>query len=151
MSATEPSLAIELRSPDRSQRVAALLRLSAGEQTDLDTDTAEALIENLASESKTVARHASGAIAVIGRSNSAVVARLLDLLDAPDAATRWTAAYALGLIDGALDLRAGPALMEALGSHDGDVRWAALRSDRQIGTPIPRRCPGRTAGPASKR
>ena len=137
MSAPKPSLAIELRSPDRSQRVAALLRLSAGEQTDLDADTVEALIENLASESKTVARHASGAIAVIGRSNSAVVARLLDLLDAPDAATRWPAAYALGLIDGALDLRAGPALMEALGSHDGDVRWAALDLIVRLGRQFP--------------
>lgn len=137
MSAPKPSLPIELRSPDRSQRVAALLRLSVQEHTNLDTDTLEALIENLASESKTVARHAAGAIAAIGRSNSAVVTRLRDLLDAPDAPTRWTAAYALGLIDAALDLRAGPALMEALGSDDGDVRWAALELIVRLGRRFP--------------
>jgi HEAT repeat protein len=137
MSAPKFSLAIELRSPDRRQRVAAMVRLNAEAQTYLDTDALEALIENLASESKTVARHAAGAIATLGRSNPAIVTLLLDLLGASDATTRWTAAYALGLIDGALDLRAGPALIEALASNDGDVRWAALDLIVRLGRRFP--------------
>ena len=52
-------------------------------------------------------------------------------------ATRWTAAYALGLIDGALDLRAGPAVIEALANNDGDVRWAALDLIVRLGRLFP--------------
>ena len=137
MSAPKSPLAIELRSSDRRQRVAAIVRLSAEGQTYLDTDALEALIENLASESKTVARHAAGAIATLGRSNPAIITRLIDLLGAADATTRWTAAYALGLIDGALDLRAGPAVIEALASNDGDVRWAALDLIVRLGRLFP--------------
>jgi HEAT repeat protein len=137
MSPPQSSLALELRSLDRHQRVAAMVRLSTEGQTHLDADALEALIENLASESKTVARHAAGAIARLGQSDPAVVTRLLDLLTAADAATRWTAAYALGLIDGALDLRAGPVLMEALASKDGDVRWAALDLIVKLGRRFP--------------
>ncbi len=137
MSAPNSLLAIELRSPDRHRRVAAMVRLSAEGTTHLDVDELEALIENLASESKAVARHASGAIATLGRSNPAIVTRLLDLLGASDATTRWTAAYALGLIEGALDLRAGPAVIEALASHDGDVRWAALDLIVRLGRRFP--------------
>jgi HEAT repeat protein len=137
MSAPTSSLAIELRSPDSRRRIAAMVRLSAEEHTSLDADALEALIENLASESKTVARHAASAIATLSHSNPLIVSRLVDLLGAANASTRWTAAYALGLIDGALDLRAGPAVIEALANNDGDVRWAALDLIVRLGRLFP--------------
>lgn len=137
MSTPRATLASELRDPDYSRRVAAMVRLGARERKDPDSDELAALIENLSSQSKTVARHAAGTIAILGRSNPAIVTRLLDLLSASDGATRWTAAYALGLIDDALDLRAAPVLIEALASSDGDVRWAALDLMVRLGRRFP--------------
>ncbi len=133
------SLALELRHPDSARRVAALVGLAQQPQG-VEGDVLEALIEALASETKGVQRRAAGVIAAAGASDSVVVARLLALLEAPSAPSRWAAAYALGLIDGALDLRACPPLLDALTNPDGDVRWAALellvRLGRQHPDPI---------------
>ena len=119
-------IAIQLRSPDLRRRIDALLRLSQEPQTTLEDSVVEALIENLSSPGKAVQRHAANAIAAAAPRSPAIVARLVALLDAPQAPARWTAAYALGLIDGGLDLRACTPLLEALANSDGDVRWAAL-------------------------
>jgi HEAT repeat protein len=120
------SIAVLLRSPDLSQRMEALIRLSQAPPTTLDDSAVEALIENLSSPGKAVQRHAASAIAAAGARNLAIVARLVALLKSPQAPARWAAAYALGLIDGALDLRACTSLLDALANPDGDVRWAAL-------------------------
>jgi HEAT repeat protein len=119
-------IAAQLRSPDLRQRIEALLHLNRKPQPALTNSVVDALIENLASPTKAVQRHAAGALAAAGARKPAIAARLAALLDAPDAAARWGCAYALGLIDGALDLRALPPLLEALANRDGDVRWAAL-------------------------
>jgi HEAT repeat protein len=119
-------LAAELRSADLSRRLKALVHLQQEPRKALDENVAQALIENLPSPSKVIARHAAGAIAAVAKDNSAIVQRLLPLLEAPQAEARWAAAYALGMIEGALDLRACAPLLEALRNPDGDVRWAAL-------------------------
>jgi len=129
-------LALELRSPDYRQRVAALARLAREPQT-LSAEAVEALTENLASDKKAVLRHAVGAIAAIGARDPAIVARLIELLDAPAAPARWASAYALGLVDGALDLRAREPLLEALSNPDGDIRWAALELLVRLGRQYP--------------
>ncbi|HEY6420109.1 MAG TPA: HEAT repeat domain-containing protein, partial [Candidatus Binataceae bacterium] len=60
-----------------------------------------------------------------------IVAAVRGALASADARLRWGAAYALGTLGaesfGAerADLDAMPALLEALGDPDGDVRWAA--------------------------
>ncbi len=120
------SIAAQLRSPDLRRRIEALLGLNQAPQTTLEDSVVEALIENLSSSSKAVQRHAASALAAAGARNPAIVARLVALLDTPQAPARWAAAYALGLIDDALDLRACTPLLDALASSDGDVRWAAL-------------------------
>jgi HEAT repeat protein len=128
MNESNPSdpIAFQLRSPDLGQRLEALLRLNREPQTTLEDNVVEALIENLSSPLKAFQRHAATAIAPAGARNPAIVARLAALLDDPQTPARWAAAYALGLIDGALDLRACTALVDALANPDGDVRWAAL-------------------------
>ncbi len=119
------SLAQELRHRDPARRVAALAGL-AHAPPPIHGEVLEALIEALASETKGVQRRAAGVIAAAGAQDPMVVTRLLALLEAPSAPARWAAAYALGLIDGALDLRACAPLLDALANPDGDVRWAAL-------------------------
>ncbi len=118
-------IAAQLRSSDLRCRVDAMLRLARVPQPTLHAGVIDALIENLSSPSKAVQRHAAGVLAAAGAHDTAIAARLTALLDAPNARLRWACAYALGLIDGALDLRALAPLLEALGNADGDVRWAA--------------------------
>jgi HEAT repeat protein len=126
MSQPSDSIAVQLRSPDLRRRVEALLHLSEEAQEPLDDGVLDALVENLAAPSKAVQRHAAGAIAAAGVRNPGILPRLIALLEAPQPDTRWAAAYALGLIDGALDLRACAPLLEALSNPDGDLRWASL-------------------------
>ncbi|HEY2105110.1 MAG TPA: HEAT repeat domain-containing protein [Candidatus Binataceae bacterium] len=142
MSESKPSdpIADQLRSPDRGLRLQALLRLSREPPTTLDDNVVEALIENLCSPLKAFQRHAASAIAPAAARNPTIVARLVGMLEGPPTPARWAAAYALGLIDGALDLRACAALLDALANPDGDVRWAALdllvRLGRRFHEPI---------------
>ncbi len=114
-----------LRSADLRDRAEALLRLNHDSDQTLDHAVIEALIDNLASPGKAVQRYAAGALAAAARHNPELTERLVSVLESEPAA-RWAAAYALGLIEGALDLRACGALIDALGNDDGDVRWAAL-------------------------
>jgi HEAT repeat protein len=130
---TRDTTAAELRSPDLRRRVEALIRISEHGEEPLDGAVVDALVENLAAPSKEVARYAAGAIAAAGTRSPAIVARLSALLEDPQAAARWTAAYALSLIDGALDMRACPPLLDALSNPDGDVRWAALELVVRLG------------------
>jgi HEAT repeat protein len=116
----------DLRSPDATRRIDALLRLKNDPPRLTGENTLEALIENLCFPGKSVQRHAADALAVAAARNPAVVARLTAMLDAPQPRARWVAAYALGRIEGALDLRACAALLDAFADDDGDVRWAAL-------------------------
>jgi HEAT repeat protein len=126
------SLAQELRHPEPARRITALAALEDAPEA-IDGEVLEAVIEGLSSEIKGIQRRAAGVIAAAGARNPLVVTRLHALLEAQSAPVRWAAAYALGLIDGALDLRAGQPLLDALAKSDGDVRWAALELVVKLG------------------
>ena len=99
----------------------------------------EDLIRSLGANRKIVQRQAAEALAAAAPTHPHVVDAVRLALAHPDSRMRWGAAYALGLINDALDLRAMPALLEALASSDGDIRWAAAelvvrlgKSDREV-------------------
>ena len=134
---SDEAIAARLRSPDLRQRIDTLVLLRREPQKNLADSVLDALIENLSSPNKAVQRHCASAIAAAGRSNPTIVPRLLAMLEGPQTSGRWAAAYALGLIDDALDLRACQPLMETMASSDGDLRWAALELIVRLGRRFP--------------
>jgi HEAT repeat protein len=112
-----------LRHPDPAERRAACLAARSDPAAAL---LADALGHALGDPVKGVARAASDALVEIGRRERHVDAVLRDALRSDSPRRRFTAAYTSvrlhpptpGLL---------PALLEALGSTDGDVRWAAAR------------------------
>ncbi len=128
MSEAKPGdpIVADLRSPDLTRCDGALLRLKDEPQWLRQDGVLDALTECLCSPIKAVQRHAADALAAAALSSPEVVSQLMILLDSPQPRARWAAAYALGRIEGALDLRSSSALLEALSNADGDVRWAAL-------------------------
>lgn len=92
------------------------------------------LIEALDSSSKAVVREAADKIvAAAARGDPGVAEMVREALACGGERVRWGAAYALGRIPGALDCSALEALFEALGSRDGDVRWAAAELIVRLG------------------
>jgi len=102
-----------------------------------DDSELEALLAGLASPAKAVARRSAEALAARVLSDPKITLMLRAALSHPDARMRWGAAYALGMIDGALGADAIPALVEAIGSRDGDIRWAAAELIIRIGREHP--------------
>ncbi len=66
---------------------------------------------------------AAEALAMLAATDSSVRGRLADALRAPDLALQWGAIYGLSRL-GPAPPESLPILVEALGSDDGDVRWA---------------------------
>jgi HEAT repeat protein len=91
------------------------------------------LIRSLGANRKILQRQAAEGLAAAATEHPHLVDNLRGALSDPDSRTRWGAAYALGLIDDALDLRAMPTLIEALASSDGDIRWAAAELVVRLG------------------
>jgi HEAT repeat protein len=91
------------------------------------------LIRSLGANRKIIQRQAAEALAAAAPTHPHIVDAVRLALAHPESRTRWGAAYALGLIDDALDLRAIPALLEALASSDGDIRWAAAELVVRLG------------------
>jgi len=85
-----------------------------------------ALAAALGDTSSAVARAASQTLAALGRSHSAVSEALREALRAQDPRRRIQAAFTLARLEPP-ELRSLPALVAALESDDGDVRWTALR------------------------
>jgi len=83
------------------------------------------LLHDLHAQQKDIQVFAARQLAALARTGAAVSERLLQLLAGPHQRARWGAAYTLSLLDGTLDLRCLPAILEALHTGDGDVRWAA--------------------------
>jgi HEAT repeat protein len=119
-------LAAALSAPDGRRRMAALIRLARQPEVQLSERTLDALMRCLGAASKREQRHAANAVAGLAQREPRVIAAARGALASIDARRRFGAAYALGLIgDGVPDLDAADALLEALGTDDADVRWAA--------------------------
>jgi HEAT repeat protein len=86
----------------------------------------EAAFRALSDPRKAVQRPAAERLADAAAADGAVRARLLEEVRAQDARRRWGAGYALALLD-PMAVEAVPVLLEALGSPDGDLRWASAR------------------------
>jgi HEAT repeat protein len=87
---------------------------------------AEALADVLGDPVKGVVRAASDALVAIGRRAGSVEEALRRALHSDQPARRWGAAFTVARLDPP-GPRLLPALVEALASRDGDVRWAAAR------------------------
>ena len=128
-----------LRSDRDTDRLNALISISASGDETLSDDAVEAITACLTADSKTIRRRAADALAAIARHDSKIAASIRPGLESSDRRIRFGIAYALGAIEGALDLDAVPALCEALGDSDGDVRWAAAELVVRLGQRNPPR------------
>jgi len=86
----------------------------------------ETLVGALDHPTKLARRQAAEALGEAGARDPGVCARLASELEVGNPARRWTVAYALFLA-GDRSERLWPVLCAALGSDDGDLRWAASR------------------------
>ncbi len=129
------ALAIALNDADPEVRLGAIRDVAENPQITLDEPALEALRGCLGASRKVIQRRAAEALAAMATHEMRVVGKLRAMLSHHDPRARWGAAYALGLatLDGALDLDAMPALIEALSSNDGDVRWAAAELVVRLG------------------
>ena len=112
-----------LASPDPETRRAACAE--AGEDPAAAL-LAPALARALGDLDKTVSRAASDALLAVARRGGSIDDVLRGALRADSAAARWGAAFTLARLEPP-GPRLLPALVEALASEDGDVRWAAAR------------------------
>lgn len=119
---SHPILA-QLASADPAARRAACVAAATDPAATLLTG---ALCAALGDPVKAVARAASDALVAIGRARGDVDPGLREALHGKDPARRFGAAFTLARISPP-GPRLLPALVEALGSPDGDVRWAATR------------------------
>lgn len=112
-----------LRSADTAERLGAMADvIEPGDCA--DADVLEALAACLGDARKIIQRRAAETFAALATQGTSVRDVLLRTLESDVARLRWGAAYALSLLGDAPPV-ALPTLMEALGSDDGDVRWAA--------------------------
>lgn len=119
---THPILT-RLASSDPQERRAAC---QAAARDPAATLLADALGEALGDPVKGVVRAASDALVEIARSAGDVQETLRRALHSEDPGRRWGAAFTHARLEPP-GPRLLPTLVEALGSRDGDVRWAATR------------------------
>jgi HEAT repeat protein len=129
------ALAIALNDAVPDVRLAAIGEVAENPETTLAEPALDALVQCLGANRKIIQRRAAEALAALASHDPRVVEKLRAMLSDADSRARWGAAYALGLVglEGALDLRALPSLVEALSSDDGDVRWAAAELVVRLG------------------
>jgi len=135
---TNELIARELGASEQRVRLRAILRLIREPQAELGPGILEALIGCLGSADKTVQRSAASALAGIAVKAPQVAPSLRRAVESGEPRIRWAAAYTLGLVRGALELKVLPALIEALRNADGDVRWAASELVVRLGQQYPR-------------
>jgi len=116
-------IAERLGSPDPNERRAACIAAVDDPSAVL---LADALAGVLGDPVKAVVRAASDALVAIGRRDGGVQEVLRRALRSEHAAQRFGAAFTAARLDPPSP-RLLPVLVEALGSGDGDVRWAAAR------------------------
>jgi HEAT repeat protein len=120
---TSPALLERLASTDPADRRRACL---AAAQSPAAALLADALGEALGDPEKPVARAASDALVEIANRIGDVQSAIRKALRSEVPSRRWGAALTLARIEPP-GPRLLPPLVEALGSADGDVRWAAAR------------------------
>lgn len=116
-------LVVQLKSADPDERRQAC---HAAAEDPSGTLLAEALAETLGDPVKAVVRAASDALVAIGQRAGGVEAAIRAALHSDEPTRRWGAAFTFARLEPP-GPRVLPALVEALGSPDGDVRWAAAR------------------------
>jgi HEAT repeat protein len=126
---------IVLDDAEAQVRLAAMREVVEHPQVTLTEGALEALARTLGANRKVLQRRAAEALAALSLHDPRVLEKTRAMLSHHDSRARWGAAYALGLLnlDDALDLRAMPALVEAIASSDGDVRWAAAELIVRLG------------------
>jgi len=112
-----------LASPDPQTRRAACAEAAEDPAAAL---LAPALARALGDVHKAVSRAASDALLAVARRGGGIDDVLRGALRSDSAAARWGAAFTLARLEPP-GPRLLPALVEALASEDGDVRWAAAR------------------------
>ena len=114
---------------DGAARLAALAEIGAlapGEAAALvDAALAAAVVETLASPSRSEQRLAAETMAPLANALPAIEHALDAALDDPRQRLRWGAAFTLGRARASRPGRLWPATREAMALHDGDQRWAA--------------------------
>jgi HEAT repeat protein len=88
--------------------------------------TSDTLLAALDHPTKLARRQAAEALGELGTRDPGIRSRLVAELSAGTLERRWSVAYALFLA-GERSERLWPVLLEAIGSSDGDLRWAASR------------------------
>jgi HEAT repeat protein len=131
-------LVAALHSAVIEERVAALVAIIENPGQRLGAESVAAIAGCLGADSKTVRRRAADALAAVARRDPAIVAAIRPGLTSANHRIRFGAAYALGAVgDEALTLDTAAALSEALGSSDGDLRWAAAELMVRLGRAHP--------------
>ena len=96
-----------------------------------DTGDLALLLDALGAPTKAEQRRAAEVLAAVARAGQDVAPLLEQGLADGSARRRWGAAYACSVM-GATSPACLPILLEALGSDDGDVRWAAATIIRSL-------------------
>jgi HEAT repeat protein len=104
-------------------RIEALARIAGRAQA--SPAEIEAITDCLGAPQKIVQRRAAETLAQLEHAGLGIRDQLIHLLRSENPRNRWGAAYALALI-GPPPIEARAALLESLGSADGDIRWAAI-------------------------
>jgi HEAT repeat protein len=94
-------------------------------------------LDELGHARKAIQRPAAERLAEAARADATVRSRLVAMLASAEPRRRWGAAYALTRLEPAPP-EAIPALLEALGSADGDLRWASARILMEAARHVPR-------------
>jgi HEAT repeat protein len=110
--------------PAELAAIAARGRADAGELA--------ALLDALGADTKAVQRGAAEAVAALARAGQDVEELLGTALADPAPRRRWGAAYAWSRL-GRVPSACLPVLLDALGAHDGDLRWASAAILRDHG------------------
>jgi len=131
------SLELALNNADDQARLDAIAQ-AAQTAAPLNEASLDSLIRCLGANRKIIQRRSAETLAVIAPAHPQIVEAVRSALAHPDSRMRWGSAYTLGLIHDALDLRAMPALLEALASSDGDIRWAAAELVVRLGKSDPK-------------
>lgn len=99
------------------------------------SDDVAFLVGCLGASTKAVQRRAAEALAVLAAAGVSVRDAIAPVLTAPVLRTRFGGAYALSLL-GTTPVACVPVLLDALGTDDGDLRWAAATILLPFGTAV---------------